>query len=275
MIKLACMYSIFRAKNYRTYMVQRVAEIQGQERGVLVRMARYLRIQPSYLTHVVQGKSDLSLEQAEQLNAFLGHSDTEAEYFLLMVSEERAGTSSLKKHFNGKRKLLEQEEDTLSARFKTQDTVDEELLEKYYDSWAFGAVHALISVPGYSTPESLSERLSLPVSRVTSILSELVRAGILERGEKAYRVGTRRIHLPRDEQKIHNFHSQWRQRSIEKLQKDPREDDLFYSSVITLSKTDLVEIRRMFSDTLQEAKAKIRDSKDETLAVLNIDLFEL
>lgn len=55
----------------------------------------------------------------------------------------------------------------------------------------------------------------------------------------------------------------------------PLASDLHYSGVITCSNQDLEKIREILIEAIQSIRNLVKDSKDETLAVYNIDLFGL
>src|SRR5688500_3877864 len=82
------------------------------------RLAEAAGCQRSYLSQVLAKKALLSPEQAMGLADFWGLSSREADFFLMLVLHERAGTARLRGKLAQKLEGLRQEGSTLSGRLK-------------------------------------------------------------------------------------------------------------------------------------------------------------
>jgi plasmid maintenance system antidote protein VapI len=69
-------------------------------RGVRSKLAQSLQCQTSHISQVLSGRSEFTLEQAEQVSTYIGHSKEETEYFLLLVQVARSGTRALQKIYS-------------------------------------------------------------------------------------------------------------------------------------------------------------------------------
>lgn len=90
------MLSIYDFRDYKSYLQERSAE-KGLRSGFKSDLARASGCNSAYISSVLGGKAQLSLEQAERVCPFLGLGKDEAHYFLLLVQKSRAGTAPLTK----------------------------------------------------------------------------------------------------------------------------------------------------------------------------------
>src|SRR5437660_270087 len=89
-------YSLFEYRDYKAYLRDLLSQMPAQGYGVRSKLAQALRCQVAYVSQVFNKEIHFSLEQAEELNRFFGHSHEESDYFLLLVQSARAGTRALK-----------------------------------------------------------------------------------------------------------------------------------------------------------------------------------
>src|SRR4051812_42726625 len=93
--------SVFEYQAYKPYLHDLV---RSKGRGEKSKIARVLRCHVAYVSQVLKGSAQFSLEQADVLSTYLGHSDDEVEYFNLLVSHARSGSASLSERLE--RKIL-------------------------------------------------------------------------------------------------------------------------------------------------------------------------
>ena len=93
---------IFEASDYRGYLKEYLLKLPKQGFGEGKRMAKHLGVSSTFISQVLGGGKQLSLEQAQELSEYLGHSELEADYFFHLVQMDRAGTAKLKRLFQQK-----------------------------------------------------------------------------------------------------------------------------------------------------------------------------
>jgi uncharacterized protein (TIGR02147 family) len=215
------------------------------------------------------------MEQAEGINEFLGHSEDQGYYFLLLLQLAKAGTSKLRQRFQ---KLVKQEQEShnlLKNRLDAKENLNEDERIKFYSSWVYPAVHALISIPGFQTPEKIAQRLKITAAQATSAIEFLVNAGLLQRGKNGQlSIGTRQTHLGADSPLISKHHSNWRLHAIRAIEEAPQ-SGLHYSSVVSLSKEDYDNIKEDLIAAIKRAKDVIKKSPEEEICCLSLDFFTL
>ncbi|HMN68945.1 MAG TPA: TIGR02147 family protein [Bdellovibrionales bacterium] len=265
--------SLFGSDDYKDYLRSRVGK-PGQRKGVKSAMARALNCQPTYITSVLYGAANLSLEQAEALNSFFAHTKEESQFFLLMVSRDRAGTQSLKSHFQEQCDQILKARLVLTKRLGQQNPLNEQSRGQFYSSWHYLAVQIALTIPEYQDHDSLAKALDLPSTLVAEVLQFLCETGLVEkRGSKFFPTATQ-IRLGNDSHHIRKHHTNWRIKALESLDRESL-NDLHYSGVVSLSEVDVVRIKDTLLKQLKENLKVIADSKEQKLYVLNLDFFNL
>lgn len=266
--------NLFAFTDYKRYLNERLDNTSaGGGRGSRSRLASHTGVQTSYLAQVLRGNAQLSLEQAEQTNVFLQHTEKESLYFLTLVQSARAGSVALRNRLAKQIASLREEHLTLKNRLSVSQPLNEHHQVTYYSSWLYGAIHALVSVPGFQSAEKIANELKVSPRAVTEAIEFLSSCGILVRERKHLKVGNARLHLPSDSPLIQKHHINWRLKAIQNLENEPSQS-LHYSSVVSLSESDAKAIHEQLIQTIQKLKAVVHDSPEEDIRSICIDFFK-
>ncbi len=265
--------SIFDFQAYKDYLVFRVGK-KSERRGLRSALARALGCHPTYISQIINGTSDLNLEQGERLGDFLGHSPNEQHYFLLLIQKERAGTHTLKAYFDSQIKEILSKRLVLTERLGKNLTLSKELQSKYYSSWIYAATHIALTIPNLRTKEALVKYLGLPLKKISQALEFLIEAQLVEIKNKEYHVTKTQVRLGNDSENIVKHHSNWRTRALESLDRESFEE-LHYSSVFSLSKEDVIRVKDLLLETIRKNAEIVKQSPEQELYTLCMDLFSL
>ena len=237
-------------------------------------LAQAMKCNSAYLSRVMSGRAELSLEQGYLANSYLGHTETESEYFLLLIQYARAGTAALKSYF--KRKLQSAREDNLNLgkRLKALKTITEPQQAKYYSAWYYSAIHVATSVSTLQTSDSLCAFFRLPKRIVNEALSFLVEANLVTREGDKYEIASTHIHLGDTSPHRIQHHTNWRMKTIEVIQQQSP-SDVHYSSVVTLSHEDIEKAKEIAVEAIEKIRNLIKTSKEETVICYGFDFFKL
>jgi uncharacterized protein (TIGR02147 family) len=269
------MIDLFEFEDYKSFLNEKLDDLDKGGRGSRARMSRFIGCQTAYTAQVLRGSAHLSLEQAEAINEFLGHTEDQGAYFLLLIQWQKAGTQKLRMRFRKQLDDLRKSRAVLKNRLEVPAHLTEHYQMTYYSSWIFGAIHALVSIPGFQDAEKIGERLGLEVRQVSEALDFLFQARVLEKTKKGeIKIGTGQIHLGTDSPLVRKHHLNWRLQAMMAIEKNLHEG-LHYSSVVSISKKDRQLIHQKLIEYLKELKAIVRDSKEEELCSLSFDFFEL
>ncbi|OFZ20511.1 MAG: hypothetical protein A2X94_10780 [Bdellovibrionales bacterium GWB1_55_8] len=265
--------SIFEFTDYKAY-INATLEANSKKRGGRSELARSIHCQPGYVSRVLGGSIHFSLEQADSVNQFFGHSEDESQYLLLLVEWNRAGSTHLKAHLEKQISRFQKDYLNLKNRLKIENRLEEKDQTRYFSSWHYAAIHTLLSIPQFQNKERISKQLHIRLNRVSQVIDYLVRTGLIAFDGKKYSTGVSRLHLGNDSPLISKHHINWRIQAIKTLEHEDL-DDLHYSSVVSLSNADVQTIKSILIKSVEAAKAVIKDSKEETVACFNVDFFLL
>ena len=267
------MADLYDFTDYKSYLNEKLDNLDSGGRGSRARMSRSIGCQTAYTAQVLRGRAHFSLEQAEGINSFLGHTEEQGHYFLLLIQLAKAGVPKLKDRFQKQIELLQQDRTLLKNRLGVDQKLAKLDQAIYYSSWVYGAIHALISVPGFQSPEAIAKRLGIGVRKATEAVEFLLFAGLIERSKNgSLRIGNGQIHLAATSPLIAKHHLNWRLQAMQAIEYDPQLG-LHYSSVVSISRSDEKKIYEMLVATLKEIKATVKVSKEEEVASLSIDFF--
>lgn len=264
---------IWDATNYRDYMMFRLGR-EGSRTGLRKKLAAAISVHTTFVSQVLKGRAEFSLEQAELINDFFEHTDDEGEFFLLLLLKERAGTHQLKRRFERKINELRIQRINIKKRLGVKESITIHDREKFYSTYIYGAVHVLSAISQYRTIESLSLALNISQKRMREILDFLIHIGILKEEKGSYMPGLQHIHLDNESELILNHHKNWRLHCISHLQFINR-DDVHYSACISLSHEDVFRIKDSILQNLKSNIEVIQKSKEETAYVMNLDFYKL
>lgn len=263
---------LFDYLDYKHYINDRIKQSPSKGRGIKLKMAEHLHCQSAFISQVLNGLPHFSLEQAVKLNKFFGHTHDESKFFILLLQISRAGTVELKDFFRRDVKEILAKRSDLKNRIDIKKSLRPMDQQVYYSSWHYAAVHMLLAIKEFQYPESIADRLHLERGKVIEILNFLVQTGLAKKVENNFEIGVTRIHLDNDSPQIQRHHTNWRMQAINSIDKNLK-SDLHFSTVVSMNPTDLPALKEILIKAIEDSRKIIRDSKEEQLVCLCIDLF--
>lgn len=266
--------AIFEYDDYKSFTMDRIEAYPNAGRGIRAKLAEAIGCQVAYVSHVLAADRHFNLEQAEALARFFGLGTDETEYLLLLVEENRAGTTQLRRVLRAQLERRREKFRQLRNRVKLKGQINREDQARYYSSWHFQAVHTALTISECHTAPALQKTLGIPLKRVNAVLSFLQSRGLVEQQGNHFVPTERYIHLGADSPLISKLHSNWRIHAVESLDRDNPED-LHYSGVVTLAHSDFQKVREILMKGLLEAIEAIKPSKEERVCVVGLDFYQL
>lgn len=267
--------SIFDFSDYRTYLKQLLKSYPKKGHGVRSVWAQALSCQVAFVSHVMNGLYDFSIEQGEALSRHLAFNKDETEYFLLLLQKERAGTHELKKFYTQliQEKLTERE--NVRERMKIKENLSVEDQAIYYSKWLYSAIHILLTIPDFQTsPEKIAEYFNTPLVTVREILDFLETRKLIILKNGRYLVQNNFLFINKDSPLFSHQQSFWRQKAIESIyQNNP--EDIHFASIFTISEMDLKKVKEILLSSIEDSTEVIKPSKEEKLYSICMDLFEV
>lgn len=266
--------NIYDFSDYRKYLEGWIRSRLGGGRGERSRFAEILKCHSAYISQVFRGRADLSLEQAILLSSHFDHSESEREFFLLLVQVARAGNPTLRAFFEKQIQKILTTRLNLSQRLGTKAVLSREKQAIYYSSWEYAAVHVATSIPKLRTARTLSQEIGISVARVEAILEYLKDTGLVTESAGQLKYGEAQIHLENDSPFFKQYHTNWRLKALAHTG-DGDSKNLHYASVGTFATKDRPRVREILVRAIEEIRALIRQSKEEEIHCYSMDFFKI
>jgi uncharacterized protein (TIGR02147 family) len=266
--------SVFDHSNYKEYLEVQFKFMGKTHKAFRSHVAKFIGCLPSYLSQVLNGKPNFTLEQAFKINQLLNHDKLESKYFILLVEFERAGAIDLQNYFLEQLNEIKDSRFDLKKRLKDTEQLSEKDMNKYYSAWYYSAIHIALVIPELQDVKNLSQRFNLPMDLVVGVIGFLQQSGLVVNEDGVYKFTTTRIHLERNSDFIQRHHINWRSQCLQSVEKN-LPDDMHYSTVFTISKKDYNVAREILVNAIAEVRKVIRPSDSEELAAITLDLFRV
>lgn len=271
------MLPFFSISSYLDIIKQQLEQNSGVK-GYKSLLAKAAGFHTSYLSHVLSERAHISPEQAIAICDFWGFNEFYTDYFLALLSKERAGSERLRKKFEGDIERVRREAGNSLTVMSPRDIKKIQLKPHqtlyYLSDWFCIALHMTLRTPGPHTIPSLMDRFSLSEAIVSGSLNKLREMDLVSvEGEvwsfKSFaEVEESQGAYP----KI--FHSTMRQRANQVFNY-ATERDVFSTWVVSISKQEVAQLKSCIETfVLNRIKGSCPHPEEDIIA-LNIDLFVL
>lgn len=266
--------NVFEFSDYRNFIRTWIDEAKLAKKSSLSKLAEVAQVHSTFLSHVLSGTKDLSLEQAALIGEHLEFTGIEQDYFFTLIQLDRAGNPVLKKYWQAKKKEIERSKNKLSRRFENHKILTEEQRATFFSSWVYSAVFTASAIEAGQTLDQLAQRFSLSRGQMQDIVSFLVQSGLCEEKKGVISIGQNHVHIKNDSPHVLKHHMNWRMKAFQKM--DFREpSELFFTSPMSVAAKDFDILREKLNSSIQELIDIAKDSNAEEVVCLNIDFFRL
>lgn len=264
--------SLYAFTSYKQIMTERLTGdgCRGQMSAAAVAMG----CQRSYVSRVIAGKPDLTMDHAFSLALYWKLDSNETHFFLKLVEFERATNAKYKANLNRELQALRERHRSVQSQIKRSSLSTEGFEAKYFSSWAYAAIHFLTAIPKFQSEASLAKHLSLPERLVLGILGELNAFGFVSKKGQRWIYQSGEFHAERGSSNVQLHHQNWRHRSLLNTL-DSTNQSVHFTGVLTVSESDRDKLKEVVLTFLAEANAIAGPSKPETAVVLLCDFFDV
>jgi uncharacterized protein (TIGR02147 family) len=266
--------NVFEFNDYREFVRSWIEQAKLTKSSSLSKLAEVAQVHSTFLSHVLSGSKDLSLEQAALIGEHLEFTGLEQDYFFALIHLDRAGNPVLKKYWLSKKKEIERSKNKLSKRFENHKSLTEEQRTTFFSSWVYSAVFTATAIDAGQTLDQLAVRFSLSRPQMQDIVSFLVQSGLCEEKKGVITIGQNHLHIKNDSPHVLKHHMNWRMKAFQKMDfREPTE--LFFTSPMSVAIKDFDILREKLNSSIQELIDIAKDSDAEEVVCLNIDFFRL
>lgn len=269
--------TLYEHKDYRQALKWASQRWKGNGPGrTYLRLAKAAGVHPPYFTNVLKEKAHLNGDQLYSVMQYMGHSNSEMEYMLLLMEQEKC-------YLQTRKAALREQLNRLKAQEKkTENSIDVEViaptdnkLSRYYLDPTIRLVYAFMAVPELATdPLRIARSLNFSEQTVQETITYLLDVGLIEKNDQGQLVTAKtKIHLPRES---HLFEAQRKlllYRCLEHQDRTRNESD--YNFEVTFSATKEVKeiIHQKFLDLLKEVQPLVEKAEPEEVFQMNFELF--
>lgn len=264
--------NIFEQNSYKVILKHYFMIKAKSVKGVSKKLAEHLNVNPSLISLVMTGNKDFTEEQMFEICEFLGISKFESEYLMSLLKIERAGSFKLKTYYTNQRDILKKQSDELAHRIQRDQKLSDADQSLFYSSWIYSAIHMYTTLEKDVYFDELRMKFNLDHEKMGEILNFLIRTGLVIENNGIYKVGKADTHLGRKSPHLNKHHSNWRLKAIDAFDK-LSDQELTYTVNFSVSEKDLIELRKMMLQSIEEFLKRVKASPAEKLAQFNLDLF--
>ncbi len=265
---------VFDYDNYKNYINDRIKQSPKGGRGQLRNMAEHLKVHTTMMSHIFRGDKDLNLEQASLICEYLGFNDLEVDYFLALVSLDRAGNQTLRKAISRQLDSIKKKYLEIQSRIVKSKKLSFEASSTFYSSWIYTAIRQLSNISGGQSDQSIADALKLPMKTVNKALGFLKEQQLCTEENGYYRIGAKQTHIAADSPLVINHHTNWRLKSLEKNNR-LSDSEMMFTAPLTISEADSVKIKKHLLDFIKKIDNTVKKTKPQKLSCLNIDWVDI
>ena len=264
--------------DYRSFLKDNLQEKKAKvsSRYTYERMAKACGIQKTYLSRVLNSSdAHLNEDQLFQCGAYLGLTHSEHRYLRLLRDYAKSHVAERRRELSVEieeaRSVTRSSESYLRAERVLQAT---ELSDYYLDPNVM-LVHIFLAVERFrEDARRICKVLDISEEALTSILSKLERMQLISLDGDRYRLTKENTHLGVDSPLYRPYRFMQRLKTIERVQKLPKERTYNFSVVFSATESVRLEIQTKFLNLLQDVEASVTASPDQEVYQMNFDLFD-
>lgn len=264
--------NIFDYLDYKHYVRDHVLQLPNRGYGEYRRIAEAIKISTVLTSQIFNGDRDLSFDQAFALSKYLQLSETDKNYFLLLVQYQRAVAHDYKSFLHKQITEKQQESKNLSSKIRSEKNLSEQAKAIYYSDWAYSAMRLAVDIHPNLSLEDLSKRLKVNPEFISEVIQFLLNHGLIEQRQGQLHMTQKKLHLDAKSPYVKHRQIQWRLKAIEQMN-GFNIDHLWYTAPMTLDYKTYQQIRKSLVDLIESTTDKVVSAPSEQLACLNIDLF--
>lgn len=266
--------SVFEYDDYKKFIIELLLDMPRKGYGQFRKIADHLGVNSVVITQIFKGDRELSTEHAWELAQYLGLSELETRYFILLVSSARSGTVRLKQHYTRELAELRARARDLKNRVPQDTQLSEEARAMFYSNWYYSAIRLVSSIDGYQNVDAIADYLGLPRGVVKQASDFLLKQGLMVESRGALKMGPRLTHLESTSPLISRHHANWRLRSMQRSGTPLGADELSYTSPMALSFETRRQVRDEVVKLIESILKRVKSDESECVACLNIDWFD-
>lgn len=266
--------TIFDCSNFHQFITQSLENNSEFKRGEKRALAEFVGIHPTLLSQILSGTRNFTDEQVYLLGEYLGLTDLENDYVYVLHQIATCQTKKFKDKLLRRKEELKSRSSQLNERLQKEKVLSEEDKSIYYSSWQYSAIRMATTLEGGRSRDEMAERFELDKKAVNEVLEFLQKTGLAKLEKGRFHPSVSRTHVEKNSPHYKQHHTNWRIKSIQRLDKS-LEGDLTFTAPLTLSLDDFDTLKEEMVKLIQKVSSVVKDSKAEEVYCLNLDFFKI
>ncbi len=265
---------VFNCTSFHQFLIQGIENNTELKRGEKKAIAEYLNIHPTLLSQILSGSRSFSDDQVFLLGDYFALSDLESDYVFVLHQIANTQNKKHKEKLLKKRDEIKSKSTNLSERVNKEKILSDDEKSIFYSSWAYSGIRILTSLRGGRSKDEIIERLEIDKKRANDVLEFLLKTGLCKFEDGKYHMHISRTHVEKDSPYYKQHHTNWRIKSIQKLDRSPG-DDLTFTGPLSISAEDFDLLKEEMVKLIQKVSSVVKDSPAEEIYCLNLDFFKI
>lgn len=265
---------MFLERSYQQHLKKVFAERSQRNRSYSLRsFARDLKIAPSRLSDVLNGKMGLSATNAKKIAERLGLTSEEAERFLLSVAAQHSRSSVQREDARAR---LISKENTTNRQDHQELSID--LYQIVADWWHYAILEITALDDFKSDLDWIARRLALPRIEIELAVARLKKLGLIEEHQRRLKAATDTTASPSGipSEAIRKHHRQALAKAAEALDTASIEERDFSTLTLAMSSTQVKEAQALIKKFRRDLATLLSNApKKDRVYNLSIQLYPL
>ena len=263
---------IYDYDDYKSYINDKINNSPSKGRGIKLKISECLSCQTAFVSQVLNGQPNFSLEQAVKLNTFFDHTKDESRFFIILLQLSRAGSTELINFFKSEIKDIVEKRSLFKNRTEVKNNLKKLDQQIYYSNWLYACIHMMVAIPEFQSSLAISRYLNIPREKIIEIMTFLEETGLIQKQGSHHEVGVTKIFLAKESNLIQRHHTNWRIQAMRSIDINAIED-FHYSSIVSMAKADVPKVKEILIRAIQECSIVVQESKEEKIQSICIDFF--
>jgi hypothetical protein len=239
-------------------------------------MARACGIQKTYLSRVLNSETaHLNEEQLFLAATYLGLASEEQRYLQLLRVFEKATAASYKAELQREIEKVRSVKERSESHLAAETTFPQSDTSPYYLDPNIMLTHIFLAVERFRRDiQSLARKLNLSEEYLSEILTKLEQMKLIKLSDEGYVLLKESTHLPIDSPLYYPYRFMQRVKSLERIQRLPKEQTYNFSVVFSADENARKQIKAKFLEFLKNIEKIANSAPDREVYQLNFDLFD-
>ncbi len=267
---------VYESADYKKILIQSLSDKKTHvsRQFTFQNMAAHCGVQKTYLSKVLNRQGHLTEDQLYLACDFLGFSEEEKRYMLLLYSWEKSQLPKRKENLKQSIQTLQNQNKKTEKRISVTSFESAEHKERdYHLDPYFILIHMFLTIRRFALDVRLvSQELSISETQLNHYLTKLEQMEIIRFHQGKYEVLKDNLHLPENSPIFTAFRTLMRLKALDQMNRVNSLDTYSFSVVFSSTPQIRQRIQSLILDMIKETQLLVSKGREEEVYQMNIDL---